>query len=208
MKWLVIAVAFLVPILAVATFGATRHSASDSPSQRSQGPYRGSEPPGHNLLPGFRLPTYDRRIVAKQDLRGRVVLTTFVDSACKESCPIIIASLGAGLRQLDSGTRQSVAAVAFSVDPKVDTPRHVWSFLRDRHAQGEVTYAVASAQRMRPVWKAFHVLPAVDTGNADIHSADIRIFDRRGLWVSTLNVGADLTVANLVHDIETALARS
>src|SRR5882724_3129659 len=100
MKWLVIAVAFLVPILAVATFVATRHRASDSPSQPSQGPYRGSEPPGRNLVPNFRLPTYDRRIVARQDLRGRVILTTFVDSACKESCPIIIAALGAALRRL------------------------------------------------------------------------------------------------------------
>jgi cytochrome oxidase Cu insertion factor (SCO1/SenC/PrrC family) len=208
MKWLVIAGAFVVPILAVVTFAATRHDASTSPSQPSQGPYRGSEPPGRILLPGFRLPTYDRRIIARQDLRGRVVLTTFVDSACKESCPIIVAALGAALHRLDAATRRSVAAVAFSVDPKVDTSRHVQTFLRDRHAEGEVTYAVASARRMRPVWSAFHVLPAVDTGNTEIHSADIRVFDRRGLWVSTLNVGADLTVANLVHDIVTALARS
>jgi hypothetical protein len=61
---------------------------------------------------------------------------------------------------------------------------------------------------MRSVWKALHVLPAVDTGSADIHSADIRIFDRYGLWVSTLNVWADLTLPNLIHDIETALAHS
>ncbi|MFL5963476.1 MAG: SCO family protein [Gaiellaceae bacterium] len=207
MKRLVIATAFAVPILAVAAFAATRNQATESPSQPSQGPYRGSEPPGRNLLPGFRLPTYDRRIISKRDLRRSVVLTTFVDTACKESCPIIIAALAAALHQLDGATRRSVVAVAFSVDPKVDTPRHVRMFLRDRHAEGEVTYAVASVQRMRPVWRAFHVLPAVDTGNADIHSADIRIFDRRGLWVSTLNVGADLTVANLAHDIETALAR-
>jgi cytochrome oxidase Cu insertion factor (SCO1/SenC/PrrC family) len=115
---------------------------------------------------------------------------------------------GLSLRQLDDGTRRAVAAVAFSIDPKVDTPRHVRTFLRDRHAETEVTYAVASTKTMRPVWTAFHVLPAVDTGNANIHSADVRIFDRYGLWVSTLNVGADLTVPNLVHDIETALARS
>lgn len=208
MKRLVIATAFVVPILAVVTFAATRHHSNALASQPSQGPYRGSEPPGRNLLPGFQLPTYDGRIISTQDLRGRVVLTTFVDSACKESCPIIVAALGAALRRLDSATRKAVAAVAFSVDPEVDTPRHVRTFLRDRGAQGQVAYAVASVQRMRPVWKTFHVLPAVDTGNADIHSADIRIFDRRGLWVSTLNVGADLTVTNLVHDIETALARS
>ena len=30
---------------------------------------------------------------------------------------------------------------------------------------------------MRPVWHAFGVLPAVDTGNDDVHSADVRVFD-------------------------------
>jgi hypothetical protein len=33
----------------------------------------------------------------------------------------------------------------------------------------------------------------------------VRIFDRRGIWVSTLHAGIDLTPANLVHDIRAAL---
>jgi hypothetical protein len=60
---------------------------------------------------------------------------------------------------------------------------------------------------MQPVWTAFHVLPAADTGDADVHSADVRVFDRRGVWVSTLHVVVDLTAANLLHDIHEALAR-
>jgi hypothetical protein len=80
---LVIAAAFAVSILAVAAFAATRNQATESPSQPSQGPYRGSEPPGKNLLPNFRLPTYDQRVISTRDLRRRVVLTTFVDAACK-----------------------------------------------------------------------------------------------------------------------------
>ena len=58
---------------------------------------------------------------------------------------------------------------------------------------------------MRPVWKAFAVLPAVDTGNADVHSADVRVFNRNGIWVSTLHAGLDLTPGNLIHDIRLAL---
>ena len=59
---------------------------------------------------------------------------------------------------------------------------------------------------MRPVWHAFGVLPAVDTGNDDVHSADVRVFDRQGEWVSNLHAGVDLTPANLAHDIRLALA--
>lgn len=46
---------------------------------------------------------------------------------------------------------------------------------------------------------------AYETGNADTHSADVRVFDRNGKWVATLHAGADLTPANLAHDITTAL---
>jgi hypothetical protein len=58
---------------------------------------------------------------------------------------------------------------------------------------------------MSPVWRSFHIVAAAETGNADIHSADVRIFDRRGIWVSTQHAGVDLTPSNLAHDLRVAL---
>lgn len=208
MRRLAIALAFALPIVAVLAFAANRHSGTDAPDRPAAGPYRGSEPPGRNLLPVFRLPTVDGGIVRSRDLRGRVVVTAFVDSACKESCPIIVAAVAAGLRRLEPARRRQVMALAISVDPKVDTAAHVRRFLRLRHAERELVYLVAPEQTMRPTWTAFHVLPAVDSGNAAIHSSGVRIFDRAGVWVSTLRAGLDLTAASIAHDVETALTRS
>ena len=61
---------------------------------------------------------------------------------------------------------------------------------------------------MRPVWKEFDILSAVDSGNSDVHSGGVRVFDRDGAWVTTLRVGLDLTPQNLLHDIRQALKRS
>ena len=91
------------------------------------------------------------------------------------------------------------------MQPRLDTPASIRRFLRIRHALGVLDFLIGSVEQLRPVWKAFHVLPAVDTGSADIHSADVRVFDRDGIWVSTMHVGVDLTPANLVHDIRLAL---
>jgi hypothetical protein len=49
------------------------------------------------------------------------------------------------------------------------------------------------------------VLPALDSGSSDIHSAPVRVYDRGGVWVSTQNAGADLTPENLAHDLRLAL---
>ena len=70
---------------------------------------------------------------------------------------------------------------------------------------GSLRYLVGSEAALRPVWSAFQVLPALDTGSSDIHSAPVRIYDRKGVWISTLNAGADLTPANLAHDVGVAL---
>jgi hypothetical protein len=46
---------------------------------------------------------------------------------------------------------------------------------------------------------------AAETGIADIHSADVRIYDRKGEWVSTLHLPPDLTPASVAHDLRRAL---
>jgi cytochrome oxidase Cu insertion factor (SCO1/SenC/PrrC family) len=174
-------------------------------SAPSPGAYRGSEPPGVNRLPRFTLPRIGGGIVRSVDLGGRVVLTTFVDSDCKETCPIIIGILGRALPQLSLREHRQVSALAMSVNPAGDTGAHVRRFLAERGALGQLDYLVAPVAKMKRVWKHFHVLSAAESGNPNLHSADVRIFDRRGRWVSTLNAGADLSVANLLHDIRQAL---
>lgn len=45
--------------------------------------------------------------------------------------------------------------------------------------------ALVAVDELRPVWKAFNVAVSFDTGEDDLRSAPVRIFDRRGVWVST-----------------------
>jgi cytochrome oxidase Cu insertion factor (SCO1/SenC/PrrC family) len=93
------------------------------------------------------------------------------------------------------------------VNPASDTPASVRKFLRDRHALG-LDFLLGTTKQMRPVWRAFHVIAAAETGNADVHSADVRVYDRGGEWVSTLHLPPDLTATNLAHDVRKALSRN
>ena len=200
--------ASVAALLALTVLGAlyvVRSNGNSGPQVPSSGPYRGSEPPGANYLPDFSLPRIGGGTVRSKRLHGRVVLTTFVDSECKETCPIIVGILGRALPQLSVPERRQLTALAISVNPAGDSAVHVRRFLSARGALGQLDYLVAPIKTMKPVWKSFHVLSAAATGNPNIHSADVRIFDRNGRWVSTLNAGADLTVANLLHDLRRAL---
>jgi len=81
-------------------------------------------------------------------------------------------------------------------------------FLARRHALGKLDFLLGSIKELRPIWRAFFVVAAAETGSANSHSADARVFDRRGIWVTTLGPGVDLTARNLAHDLLTALKRS
>ena len=199
---LVIAVALVVAVLLAAP-GGDRQPASGPPP----GPYRGSEPPGQLAASDFRLRSYRGRIVSLRHQRGKVVLLSFVDTKCTEKCPIVTSVIAQAYRLLRPDERRQVVPLLISVEPHADTPAHVRRFLARRHALA-LDYLIGSVGQLRPVWKAYGILAAVDTGNADIHSSDVRVIDRRGIWVATQHAGVDLTPSNLAHDALEALKRS
>lgn len=176
-------------------------------AQATSSPYHGSRPPRGLHAPAFSLRSYRGGLVRMRDLRGKVVLVTFLDTKCTEKCPTIASQIGAALPLLPSKARRQVVALAITVDPRVDSPASVRRFLRSRHALG-MDFLLGSIRKLRPIWHAFYIVAAAETGSANSHSADARIFDRRGIWVSTLRPGVDLTPRNLVHDLLTALKRS
>ena len=171
------------------------------------GRYTGSKPPDGIVMGEFALRNHDGRLVRSDDLRGRVVVLTFLDSQCTESCPVIAWTVARALDKLAPAEREQVVAVAITTDPAEDTPTSVISFLRRNRAGGRLLY-VGGGQRedvLRGVWKRFFVLSSLESGEDTLHSAPVRVYDRNGTWVSTLHAGADLTEASVAKDVRVAL---
>ena len=174
-------------------------------SSDESGAYRGSQPPAHMTLPRFTLPDHEGEPVSSQELRGKVVLVTFLDSQCTEACPIIASQIARTLDGLAPDEQAQVSPIAISTDPEEDTAEAVRSFLEKNRAVGRLRYLVAPVGRLRPLWEDFQILASLDSGVDTLHSAPVRIYDRDGVWVSTLHAGADLTMENLAHDLRVAL---
>lgn len=200
-----VAVFFTIVVGALtALVGVRRHSAASVAAEASL--YRGSIPPPGIRAPNFTLSEYRGKRVTMSKLRGRVVVLSFVDSKCTQKCPIVTSVLAQTMKQLPARARDQVVALLMSVDPKVDTDSSIERFLARRDAL-DLSYLVAPAHVMRPIWKAYGILAAADTGNADLHSSDVRVFNQKGIWVSTQHAGVDLTAKNLRHDTLQALKR-
>jgi protein SCO1 len=200
---LVLASAVGLAIAAVVT--ASFAGGSSQAEEDSQ--YRGSEPPAGIPMPDFALRSHDGRTIHSDELRGRVTVLTFLDSQCTESCPVIAWTVARAIDGLTPVEQKDVEVVAISTDPAEDTTASVRRFLARNRAAGRLRYVGGGEpeRELRKVWRAFQVLSSLESGHDTLHSAPVRIYDRTGTWVATLHAGADLTEANLAHDIHVAL---
>lgn len=194
------AVAALLPVVALAVIVL-----GDRAATSADGRFVGSRPPARIELPSFTLPDHTGAAVRSSDLRGRVVVLTFLDSQCTEACPILSSVIARTIDELEPGERRQVAAIAISTDPAEDTRSSVDRFLRRTRAAGRLRYLVGTEQQLRPLWKRFQILSSLETGEDTLHSAPARIYSRDGVWLATQHAGVDLSVDALVHDIRIAL---
>jgi cytochrome oxidase Cu insertion factor (SCO1/SenC/PrrC family) len=199
----------LIPAVVVGALlvaGAATAAALLLGSETGRDAYRGSTPPAAIPLPAFAIPDSAGAVVDSGELEGKVVLITFLDSQCTEACPIVASQIARAIDRLEADERAAVAPLAISTDPVEDTPASVGAFLRKNRAEGRLRYLLAPVANLRPVWDDFQIVASYDTGVDTLHSAPVRIYNRDGIWVSTLHAGADLTTENLVHDVRVALA--
>lgn len=203
MKWLIV-----IGVAAVFVLGGLAGALGWVAGDGSEPAYRGSQPPAGIELVDFALRDHTGELVRSRDLRGRVVLLTFLDSQCTESCPVIASLVARTLEALTPSERRELVAVAISTDPAEDTRASVRDFLRRDRALGRIRYVGGGepVAKLKPLWKRFKILSSYESGEDTLHSAPVRIYDRDGVWVATLHAGADLTVENLAHDIRVALA--
>jgi protein SCO1/2 len=128
-------------------------------------PYQGTEL--SSIAPDFRLADQNRAFVSLSDFRGRVVVLTFMDSRCKDVCPLTAAQLRETYQQLDPNVAGQVVFLGVNVNIEANETTDVlksthewllteipsWHFLTgDQHELGSV-------------WKAYAiaVLPAPDS---------------------------------------------
>jgi protein SCO1/2 len=169
--------------------------------------FRGSEPPSGLMLPVFELRDDQGRAVRSDDLRGKALAVTFLDTECTEACPIIAAQMTQAMSALGDD-RGQVEAIAITADPVGDTAKRIEGFLERYRATGTLRYLDGTVAELRPVWRSFQVASSLDSGDSNMHSAPVRVYDPEGRWRSTLHAGVDLTAASLAHDLREALSRT
>jgi protein SCO1/2 len=150
--------------------------------------------------PDFRLIDQNGQMVALSDLRGKVVVLTFVYSRCRDVCPIIALKLSKVYADLGDVNDQ-VRIVAVSVAPELDTPISIAKFSRENQMQGKWLYLTGARAELQSVWQAYY-LAVVTPVSRDVqvgHQSRVVLIDRAGK--ERVHFDPDFDPANLVHDL-------
>lgn len=106
-------------VAAALTTGVVLHERAAGPNPST---FRGVEEPPGIILPPFMLRNYDGRIVDASSLRGKVAILTFLDTKCKEACPIVATVVAEAVGALMPSEAETSSRLR-SPPIRVSTPR-------------------------------------------------------------------------------------
>lgn len=153
-------------------------------------------PANSMLAPDFSLEDQDGQSISIAALKGRVVAITFLDSHCKQLCPLEGDQLGQTQRAL--GTKYAMTLLVISVAPATDTPDSERAFAADHHWTGEWHWLSGSPGQLTAVWKAYSI--AVENTPDDVlHSSVVYLVDRNGFERAGWAAGLEPDL--LTHDV-------
>jgi protein SCO1/2 len=167
--------AVVLALLALATGLSPPGAAAHPPGPPARLPRIGA-------APAFTLTAPDGRRLALEDLRGKVVVVTFIYASCADACPLLTAKLVSVQRRLDRAAGTRVAFAAITVDPERDTPealrRYAAAYGADPPGWALLT---GSPQEIQAVARAYGVYHATQPAGDVDHTVLTSLVDRRGI---------------------------
>jgi protein SCO1 len=196
---LVLALALVVLLDGPSPRSPTGASTAGAPAVEhasSSSGFDGALLPGAVGAPAFMLTDQHGRRVSLGRYRGRVVILTFLSTACPPTCPLVAQQIRGALDELG----RSVPTLLVSADPAADTPAAVRRFLAEASLTGRVEYLTGSRAELQRVWRAYNVVPAQLANANSPHPAAVLLIDRLGQERDLFQV-EQLTPEALAHDV-------
>lgn len=104
--------------------------------------------------PDFRLADQRGESLSLTNLRGKVVVLSFLYALCPDICPITATKVNQARSLLSPENDNRTVAVAISVDPEGDTPANRAAFA---DAHGGLIFLGGKEDDLRPIWDAYTI---------------------------------------------------
>lgn len=129
----------------------------------------------------FRLTDQTGATVSLEDFRGKIIVLTFVESQCQETCPLTAAHLRDASRMLGTDA-SSVIFVGINVNTKANAVADVATATQKWHLDEIQSwhFLTGSEGDLEAVWKAYNIFVQLPTraGEELLHTPGVYIIDK------------------------------
>lgn len=195
--WLGLAGWLAVTLVVVMAFAAAQRVGQSEPPR-----YAGT--PLDKVAANFQLTNQQGKRVSLADWRDGVVVLTFMDSRCEETCPITAAELRATSQALGQDA-QSVVFAGVNVNVQANQVADV-AAATDQWLLDEIPtwhFLTGSPEALPPVWDAYGVavVPAEDDEEELLHTPGVFVIDQAGRARWYVSVPADEQAMAPLHEL-------
>jgi protein SCO1/2 len=156
--------------------------------------------------PAFSLTTQEGTRLALQDLRGKVVVVTFIFASCTDTCPLLTAKLVGLQARLGTALGTKVFFVAITVDPERDTPQVLkrYAQMHGAHLEGWA-FLTGTLAEIRQVARHYGIYAKKTPRGAVDHTFLTSLIDPSGI-LRVQYLGVRFDPEELLRDLQ-ALVR-
>ena len=135
-----------------------------------------------DIASDFRLIDQNGSDVSLSDFRGKVVVLTFMDSTCKDTCPITGAHFRKAYKQLKQNEASQVVFLGINVNVKANTVSNVFETTRAWHMDEIPSwhFLTGEAEVLEPVWNAYGVAAIPQPDGSITHTPGTFLIDPAG----------------------------
>ena len=135
-----------------------------APACSSSDSFLGTEIHSQKLAPGFTLQDQFGQTVRLDDYFGKIVVLTFLYTACPDICPIVTNNL-IKIQNILGNDATDVEIVIITVDPDHDTTANLLKYSERWNMQNEWTLLGGSRHSLEEVWADYYIDPYSLTNN-------------------------------------------
>jgi len=155
--------------------------------------------------PDFDLTTQDERRISLSQLRGRVVILTFIYASCADTCPLLTAKMVGLQHRLAAAFGPRVFFLSVTVDPERDTPEVLRRYAVAHGANlGGWAFLTGTPSEIREVARRYGVYYRKTPGGDVDHTFLTSVVDQAGI-LRVQYLGVRFDPDELRRDIQTLL---
>lgn len=133
-------------------------------------------------VPEFTLIDQENRPFQFANARGKLILGTFIFTACPDVCPLFTAKLVAIQRILQEKKRNDYLFLSITTDPERDTAAALKAYAMQYNVDfRHWSFLTGSREQLASVWNAFGVNVRKTSGGQIQHTALTTLIDRNGI---------------------------